>query len=171
MGEGNDSDIALARLAVATAELNYTFSRYNEGNASLARTLYYSTYWNRNKTQYFATEYVEFRLMNLSRIEGLLSALSSVQNVSVNSASSQLSAEQEGSLINSALRNALANATSQAGAISGGKHLYLTNITVNSYYVYPLAAAGALAGQTATPEFFNGMKEVVESITARFSYR
>ncbi len=176
-GTGQTNQLAVENLSGTLNEFNSTILKYVNGNASRISTSYFNVYKIYNKSGYSASESVDIIIPNISNVSKAIGALSSIPNVYVTDTISQLSGTQIGAMRTRALSLALANATAQADALIGNNStVYSTNITINSYYVYPYSyssGAGAVpAGITTTvpPQYYGGSSTVTESITVVFIY-
>ncbi len=165
---------AVANLSSSLDSFNSTIYRYVNGNLSMISTEYFNVYKIYNRSGYQATEQVSATIPNISNVSHAIGALSSIPNVYVTYAGAQLSASQIVSLRDIALSNAVSNATRQAQAVAGSSStLYVSNITVDSYYFYPVqlgTAVGAPASSSVSPQFYSGRSHVTESVTAVFRY-
>lgn len=173
-GTGSTPAIATSNLSLTLNEFNYTILKYAGGNSSRITTQSYSLYKVYNKSAYSATETVSVSIPSISNVTPALTALSLIQNVYINSVSSQLSQQQTAALTSSALQSALDNATAQAEQLSGNAVLYQKNVTVSKNYIYypyySLAAnANPVSGQG--PLYFNGREGVSEQVTVVFTHR
>ena len=189
-GSGNTSAGAVSNLASTLGQLNSTLLHYVNGNASQIKTQSLSVYQQCssyvppytqykqvlypgcNQTNYEAQEGIVVTLPNVNNVSSLVGSVSQIPNVLVGSVSVQRSDSQASALRDTALQNALSNATSQAGVLAGGKNLTLINVSVDSYYAYPFAMTMGSSTQHASsaPVFYAGRYQVSETVSARFSY-
>lgn len=185
-GMGRTTYAATLNLTSSLAQVNSTLSKYINGNLSNVQTTYYNVY---NQTSYYypvpagtyngtiAEEGLTVNIPNIKNLSGAIGGLSLINNTLVTSASASLSDEQTTALRAQAFSNAIKNATTQAEILTGNASLTTQNITVNSYFFYPIpyavgtANSGSLSGSTAVnPAFYSGTDSVTESITVVFSY-
>ncbi len=180
-GRGQTALLATANLTAGLADANAILQKYVNQNSSMITTGYYSLY---NQSGYYYTGYngyvaqesLSATLPSVSNVSAALAELSSVNGISVSGVSADLSSQQLSSLRTAALKDALANATSQAMALFPSKNLTVRNVTVGYYsgpIVYPLGVATGSVPKPATapaPAFFAGTETVSESITVVFSY-
>lgn len=171
-GSGSSSQVATANISLTLAELNSTMLRYIDHNTSNIQTVSYSLSKPYNSLNYVADEEMKVTIPSVSNATPAIGALSSISNVYISGASSQLSGQQAAALRTQALSAALANATGQAHALLGSNvSLQMRNITVNSYNVnpYPVVALSTGSG-SASPSFFAGTEGVTETVTVSYSY-
>ncbi len=196
-GLGKTAAAATVNLSKELTQLNSSLSKYINGNTSMIQTTYYNLY---NQTTYYypgggmaqpvypypgyatyngfvANEQLTITLPNVKNLSEAIGALSLINNTEVTSASATLSDAQTTSLRASAFSNALQNATSQASILTGNATLSTQNITVDSYYFYPIpyalgasSSSGMGNATTVNPSFYSGTASVTESITIVFSY-
>lgn len=191
-GTGNTSRIAVANLSSTLVAFNRTVAPYINNNFSLVTTQSYSVYrqtpWppirplynasipvttvynSTGNGAYNATELISIELNNIKNVSPLLLALSNIKDIYVSSVSSQLSANETQTLRNEAYAAAMANATAQAQAVApSGSTLTPMNISIGSYYFYPVAQATG-AESSVPPIYYSGQQQVSVSVTVQFSY-
>lgn len=194
-GSGSTSKEAVSNLASTLSQLNATLLRYVDSNVSRIQTqsinVYYdqctvpwsytagnstvpsittTTIFYNCTTKYVAQEtlLVTIAQDNTSQFVG---NVSSYPNVLVNYVNSGVSAGQATALRNIALKNALSNATQQAFVLAnGGANITVLNISVSSYYAYPLVFGARSASAAVAPAYYPGRYQVQETINAVFSY-
>ncbi len=188
-GSGDISAKAVSSLSSTLATLNSTLLRYVNNNMSQIQTdslsvyqqpcAYYTTIYPQaqppvaycNQTQYKAQEQIAVTLPNTSKVSAFVGNVSLIQNVLVSSVNAKLSNAQTTSLRDIALKNALSNATEQAGILANNANLTLVNVSVNSYYAYPLGfGTSGNAKYINGPEFYPGKYQLSETVSAQFSY-
>jgi uncharacterized protein YggE len=174
-GTGYSMQSAVANLSSGISALNATMLRYLSGNSSGISTISYSVYSVRNSSLYDASEYLKITLPNSQNISAALESLSALKRTYVLSATAELSPAQQEQLRKEALGYALANATSQAEALSGNATLEVQNITAISsiyYEPYPIYAAAEYSTSYGTGQqlFYIGNSSVNVRINAVFTY-
>jgi uncharacterized protein YggE len=178
-GTGATNQEAVHNISATLNAFNSTVSPYVNGNLTRITTNYFNVYKIYNKTGYQATESLTVRIPNIHNVSGAIGALSDIPNIYVSDANPVLSDSQISTMRITALSLALANATAQAQTLIGRNNtIYNTNISVNSYYIYPryyslssTAGGGAINGNTSIPtQFYGGTNKVTESITVVFVY-
>lgn len=187
-GKGITAAGATANLSIALAQMNSSISKYINGNQSRIKTTYYNIYNQSGNYNYpygyntyngfVASEQLTITIPNTQNVSGAIGALSLINNLQISSASSTLSDSQITALRSTAFSNARQNATTQASILTNNASLSIQNITVNSYYFYPIAYAlgsagsvkGTNANTTTGPGFYSGLDSVTESVTIVFSY-
>ncbi len=179
-GSGNSSATAIANLSKTLNKVNATLLKYVNGNISLITTQYFNVNKAYNKSTYVAQENLLVIIPNATNVTGALIGLASIPNVYVFNINSKLSAQQTATLRTQALSLAISNATIQANAVSPTGKSMLLNVTINSYYFYPLPYYNGGPGGIATPVaqvarnqtinslFYSGRSSVTESVTAQF---
>lgn len=180
-GTGQTNQLAVQNLSNTLQSFNSTALKYINGNLSRISTSYFNTNKLYNKSGYEAQESLSVIIPNVNNVSSFIGAISTIPNAYVVGAASTLSAAQISSMRTSALTLALANATSQAQALVGKNNtIYSTNISVNSYNVYPFSyAVGAVGGgganaaatpitTTITPQFYGSTGQVTESVSVTF---
>ncbi|MDE1851705.1 MAG: SIMPL domain-containing protein [Candidatus Micrarchaeota archaeon] len=176
-GSGKTGEIATANMSLTLAQFNASVKKYVNGNMSMVKTVSYSLYKPANSTSYVAIEGVQVTIPNIQNASSFLGNMSTISNLYVSQVSAQLSNAQIKNLTGLAINDALQNATTQAGSVAkfaGNKGLSLTNVTVNSYRIYPyynsyISAATNKYGNIS-PEFYSGTMQVAESVSAIFTY-
>ncbi len=179
-GSGSSTQLAIANLSNTLTSVNSTLLNYLNKNLSLITTQYFSVNKAYNKSVYVAYENLLVTLPNAQNATGALISLSAIPNVYVSNIAPKLSDQQISTLRSQALSMAMANATAQATAVSPTGKVTVLNITVNSYYVYPLpysfggglpVTPGIAAGQISSGSslFYSGTSSVTESVSVEFS--
>lgn len=192
-GTGATTGSAVQNLSSTINEFNSSIYKFVNGNLSAVTTSSYSVnrpycyqYAPYNKTScyngYVAEESLSIMIPNIRNVSAVLGSTASIPNVYVTYVSAALSDSQATTLRQQALESAIANATSQAGAVIGPNDMiYSTNVTVNSYYAYPypygVSATASANGGTASvapsaigPQFYGGTNQVEESVSVVFYY-
>lgn len=149
--------------------LSLCLSNYKD-NISICKS-FSSTY----KPVFMVSESLKVTLLNSNRTSDLLGSLASIPNVYINSVSSTLSDKQITEMRLEALKMAVQNATEQAKAVVGNSTLLtLGNVTIdNNNVYYPVYNTGLSTAESANiaPQYYTGINEVVETITAYFHYK
>ena len=174
-GTGYSMQSAVANLSSGISALNATVLKYLNQNSSDISTMSYSVYSVRNSSLYDDLEYLRITLPSSQNISAALASLSALRRTYVLSATAELSPAQQEQLRKDALRYALANATSQAEALSGNATLEVQNITAISsiyYEPYPLYAAAGYSASYGTGQqlFYIGNSSVNVRIDVAFRY-
>lgn len=170
------SAMAVSRLSGVASALNSTIYRYVNGNMSAIKSeslTVYATLNRTNATVYTASEYVSVTMPSLSRVNELVRNLSTINGVEIYGITAQLSPMQETEMLNAAIRDALANASSQAELVINGASIVSQNTTINSYYVtpYPIYSTGMSASPSGPGQlFFNGTSTVSASVSVTYRY-
>lgn len=168
-GTGITVQDAVTNMSSTLSTLNSTLYEYVGGNMSRISTSYYNTYKTYNSITYTAVEGISVTLQGSSG-GAFLANVSRIPNVYVTGIVQQLSAGQAEQLRSDALRNALANATAQAGSVAPSP-VRLTNVSVSSYSFYPYTfGASSSLPKDASVTVYPGMGKVTETISAIFSY-
>ena len=170
-GTGPTAGLATMNASLAVQELNATMQKYIGGNSSMIKTMSYSLSKVHNSSAYEVVEGMRITLPDINSTGSALASAASVENVYVNAVVPALSKAQSKALVGEALSDALYNATSQAEVLARNATVSVHNVTVNSYYVFPYALAGAAyATNGGSSQFYSGQNQVAESITVTFTY-
>ena len=171
-GTGATAAIATSNLTLTLNQFNYTVAKYIGNNSSRITTQSYSLQKIYNSSNYKATELVSVSIPQVQNVTPLLTTLSLIQNVYIGQVLAQLANSQISTLTQSALAQALQNATGQAAVLSGNRTLTIRNMTVSRNYVYPypLYSNAGVSASGSNPIFFNGRQGVQEQITVVYSY-
>ncbi len=164
---------AVSNMSATMQSVNATLFGYVRGNTSMISTSQYSVYRTYNRSTYTASESVTVTIPNISDVNAALGKLSALTNVYVTGVTAQLSSDQVAQLRSQALKEALLNATGQAGELVAPKGVRLTNVSISGYVVrpYPVYSFNAAGvSKDVSPSFFGGTSKVSESISAVFSY-
>ncbi len=174
-GTGNTTQIATANLSLTLATLNTTLLKYTTPN--MISTQYYTLGAVYNSTAFAATEGLRVVVPSASDTDALLQGISSIRNVYVQGASASLSDGQIRSMTSQALRAAMANATSQAEALTGNASLTASNLSTSSFRVYqPFGLSTGLSSPSAITAKGNGQllftsnESVIETVQVVFTY-
>jgi uncharacterized protein YggE len=180
---------AVSNLSAIAGSLNTTLLPFLNGNASAIQTQSYNVYPASNCTPayypayplttticpspfrfYKASEYLLVTLPEASSTDSAVSALSAIGGISISGISAKLSAQQQSGMQQQALSLAIANATGQASALSGGRQVTVQNITVQGGYVfYPNYGTFSAASAASNQTFFVGRATVTKSIYVVFN--
>ena len=149
--------------------LSLCLSNYKD-NISICKS-FSSTY----KPVFMVSESLEVTLLDSNRTSDLLGSLALIPNVYISSVSSTLSDKQITEMRLEALKMAVQNATEQAKAVVwNSTSLTLGNVTIdNNNVYYPVYNTGLSTAESASiaPQYYTGMNDVVETITAYFHYK
>jgi uncharacterized protein YggE len=175
-GSGSSSQLAIANLSNTLTSVNSTLLKYINGNLSRITTQYFNVNKAYNKSVYVAYENILVTIPNAQNATGTLVSLSAIPNVYVSNIAPKLSDQQISTLRSQALSIAMANATSQATTVSPTGRAIVVNISVNSYYVYPMpynfgggvATPAVAVKQISSSLFYSGTSTVTESVSVVF---
>ncbi len=155
--------------AINESALTLCLSKYKD-NMSICKS-FSSTY----KPVFMVSESLRVTLLNSNRTSNLLGSLASIPNVYISSVSSTLSDKQITEMRLEALKMAVQNATEQAQAVVGNSTvLTLGNVTIdNNNVYYPVYNTGlsTVESTNIAPQYYTGINDVVETITAYFHYK
>lgn len=191
-GTGNTTASATANLSLTLQKVNATILPLINRNRTLLQTTYYSI--NKpyqticyptptgtgarpvypctpsNFTGYVATEDITITILNSNNVSGIITALSKIPHLTLQSIQPKFSDNETAALDQQALSLAIANATAQARLLTGNNtRLKIENITVQNQYIYPYASGSSSASTSNSTIFYPGQTTISKSVIVIFS--